>query len=156
MEDQRICDEGFGPYLARERTLRNIRLEEIAAKTRISLQVLRALESEDWDALPARVYVRGFIRAYARHVGLDENEVLLRYEDYMQSLDLLPALTRKKDRPFRHLRVCLALTILVLLFIMGYLAWWRPMQRSGISGEPAPSTDLLQTLPMPSPPPPKP
>ncbi len=165
MDDGRVSDEGFGHYLARERELRNIRLEEIAAKTRISLHVLRALESDEWEKLPPRVYLRGFIRAYARHVGLDENEALLRYEDYLQGLDFFPALT-KKQRAARG-PLWLVSILLVLALVLGYLLWWRPLHQGGGTGASPPPSQLpesqppvmrqgLPSLPMPPPPSPGP
>lgn len=161
MDEERVSDEGFGHYLARERKLRNIRLEEIAAKTRISLHVLRALESDEWEELPPRVYLRGFIKSYARHVGLDENEALLRYEDFLQGLDFFPALT-KRQRSSRGL-VWLVSIVVVLALALGYLLWWRPMHQGAGPGTSPHFSDLPQEdpsvlreglKPVPMPPPP--
>ena len=77
MDDDQGSVESFSEYLSRERRLRNIHLEEIAEKTRVSVKMLQALESDTYALLPPRVYVIGFLQAYARHVGLDENEVVL-------------------------------------------------------------------------------
>lgn len=62
---------GPGTLLAAARIRHGLPLSEIADRTRIARQVLEAIESENWSALPAQVYVRGFIRLYAREVGLD-------------------------------------------------------------------------------------
>jgi cytoskeletal protein RodZ len=73
--------ESFGRYLRRERELRGITLEQIAETTRIGLMHLRALESEVPDRSTARVFVVGYLRAYARAIGLDEDETVLRFEE---------------------------------------------------------------------------
>ncbi len=76
--------ESFGEYMRRQRELRGFTLEEIAEQTKISLRALRALEAEDWEVLPAEVYIRGFVRCYAEVIGLDPNEAILRYEKAVQ------------------------------------------------------------------------
>ena len=68
---------GFGEKLRRERELREITLEEVATATKIGTRSLRALEEEKFDRLPGGVFNRGFVRAYARYVGIDEDEAVL-------------------------------------------------------------------------------
>ena len=70
----------FGENLKREREMRQVSLTEIANATRINLQYLKAMENEDFEALPGGVFNRGFIRSYARHLGLDEDKILGEYE----------------------------------------------------------------------------
>lgn len=60
------------------REARGISLEEIAQKTMINIDVLRALEAGSTSSLPA-TYIRAFIREYAEHVGLDPQELVQRY-----------------------------------------------------------------------------
>jgi len=69
----------FGNYLRRERELRQIPLSEVAAATKIPLRALQSLEDGAWDDLPAEVFVRGFVRSYARHVGLPPEDACRRF-----------------------------------------------------------------------------
>jgi len=71
-------DLTFGEELRRERLVREVSLEEISASTKISIRLLTALEASDVAKLPAPVFTRGFIRAYARHLGLDPDEKVTR------------------------------------------------------------------------------
>lgn len=71
MQGPRPSAPSFGEELKRERLVREISLEEIAAATKISMRILTALESSDLSRLPAPVFTRGFIRAYSLYVGLD-------------------------------------------------------------------------------------
>jgi cytoskeleton protein RodZ len=64
-------DSGIGATLRKARARREVELSEVEAATRINARFLRAIEEEDWDALPGDVYARGFVRAYADHLGLD-------------------------------------------------------------------------------------
>lgn len=76
-------DEGgggsFGSWLRRQRELRNITLREVADTTKISFRYLEALESDRFDVLPAGIFARGFLREYARYVGLDPDEAVNYY-----------------------------------------------------------------------------
>ncbi len=69
----------FGEELRRERLIRDVSLEEISTATKISIRLLTALESSDVKKLPAPVFTRGFIRSYARHLGLDPEEMVNAY-----------------------------------------------------------------------------
>jgi cytoskeleton protein RodZ len=70
-----------GPYLKEQRSLREIELDDVAKVTKISKQWLEAIESEEFDVLPGRAFVRGYIRAYANFMGLDVDDVMLRLDD---------------------------------------------------------------------------
>ena len=69
----------FGEHMKRERELRGVSLDEISAATRIASRFLRAIEDEQWDQLPGGVFNRGFVRAVARYLGLDEEDILAEY-----------------------------------------------------------------------------
>ncbi len=64
-------EQGVGKTLREARERRGLTLAEIEASTRIRARLLRALENEEWEALPGETYARGFIRAYASCLGLD-------------------------------------------------------------------------------------
>ncbi len=72
----------FGERLRREREMRNISLEEIAAVTKIGTRLLRALEDEQFDQLPGGIFNKGYVRAYAKYVGIDEEQAVA---DYLQA-----------------------------------------------------------------------
>ena len=62
----------FGESLRRERELRGVTLPEISNATKISLRYLRALENNQFDRLPGGIFNRGFVRAVARYLRLDD------------------------------------------------------------------------------------
>ncbi|HEX3378073.1 MAG TPA: RodZ domain-containing protein [Candidatus Acidoferrales bacterium] len=73
-------DKGtFGESLKREREMRGVTLEEISAATRIAERFLKAIENDQWDQLPGGVFNRGFVRAMARYLGLDEENIVAEY-----------------------------------------------------------------------------
>src|SRR5213082_2507700 len=69
----------FGEELKREREIRGISLKEIADDTKISKRFLEALERNDHKTLPAPVFTRGFVRQYARYLGLNAEDMVNRY-----------------------------------------------------------------------------
>jgi cytoskeletal protein RodZ len=66
----------FGSWLRQQREIRNLTLREISDATRIGLRYLEALEEDRFEVLPAPVFAKGFLREYARYVGLDPDEVV--------------------------------------------------------------------------------
>src|ERR1700740_3586750 len=78
----------FGDRLKKERDQRGITpddipLADISRTTKIGTRLLRALEEEKFEQLPGGIFNKGFVRAYARHVGLDEDQAIA---DYMAAL----------------------------------------------------------------------
>lgn len=73
----------FGERLQREREMRGITLDEIAEATKIGTRSLRALEEQDFDKLPGGIFNKGFVRAYSRYLGLDEDQAVA---DYLSAL----------------------------------------------------------------------
>ena len=69
----------FGEELRREREIRGISLKEIADATKISKRFLEAIERNDHKTLPAPVFTRGFVREYARYLGLNSDDIVNRY-----------------------------------------------------------------------------
>ena len=69
----------FGDRLRREREMRGITLDEIAESTKISRRHLESLEKDQFDQLPGGVFNKGFVRAYARFLGIDEDQAVADY-----------------------------------------------------------------------------
>lgn len=69
----------LGTYLSSAREAMGLELHDAAQQTRISIHYLTALEREDFSKLPGEVFVKGFLKNYARFLSLPELEVLKRY-----------------------------------------------------------------------------
>jgi hypothetical protein len=85
----------FGEKLRKQREQCGISLDTISTITKISPRMLRAIEDEHFDQLPGGVFSKGFVRAYARQVGLNEEEAVADYltalrENQIQSQTVLP------------------------------------------------------------------
>src|SRR5262245_10951359 len=69
----------IGAELAEARRRKGLSLDELSDRTKISVLMLLAIERDDLKALPGGLFVRGFLRAYAREVGRDPEEIVRRY-----------------------------------------------------------------------------
>jgi cytoskeleton protein RodZ len=74
----------IGEVLREARRRRQVEFAEVEEATRIRPRYLRAIEDEEWDALPGGVYTRGFIRTYASFLGLDGERLA---EDYRENVE---------------------------------------------------------------------
>ena len=69
----------FGEKLKLEREKRTITLEQISSSTKIGTRMLQALEEDKFNQLPGGIFNKGFVRAYARCLGLDEDQTVADY-----------------------------------------------------------------------------
>jgi cytoskeleton protein RodZ len=69
----------FGEKLKLEREKRKVTLEQISVSTKIGIRMLRALEEDQFDQLPGGIFNKGFVRAYSRVLGLDEDQTVAEY-----------------------------------------------------------------------------
>jgi flagellar biosynthesis protein FlhG len=84
-----------GAALRRARMRRGVELDQITDVTKVSLGYLGCIENDDFDKLPATVYIRGFVHAYARAIGLDADRVVA---NYMARVDAARKPTRRSLR----------------------------------------------------------
>ena len=86
----------FGERLRLEREKRKITLEQISASTKIGIRMLQALEADKFNQLPGGIFNKGFVRAYSRFVGLDEEQTVA---DYMQASGDAPPVSTEPGFP---------------------------------------------------------
>ena len=121
--------ESPGKYLKAERELQRLSLEEAANFTKIREPLLRTIEEDGYELLPHSLYVKGFLTTYARYLGLDPSEVVLRYQKYLEDVGIcqqkkinaLPAVLspKKKIRAWLFFALMGAM-LLFILFLVYY------------------------------------
>lgn len=77
--------EWTGPHLQKIRVYKNVSIDQISEASRVSRTYLTAVENDDFPALPAAVFVRGFVVQIARVLGLDENKVATSYMKHFRA-----------------------------------------------------------------------
>jgi cytoskeleton protein RodZ len=127
----------FGSWLRQQREIRNISLREISDNTKIGLRYLEALEEDRFEVLPASIFAKGFLREYAKYVGLDPDEVVNFYltaeqryriergDDISGVLPLPTGGSTVVPPRGRHLEwVLLALGGIIIVLAAAGIFWW--------------------------------
>ena len=123
----------FGAQLKQAREKQGVTLEEISLSTKIGTRMLRALEEEHFDQLPGGIFNKGFIRAYARCLGMDEDQAIA---DYLAATGVSPLAKKSEineqapilDPPPREENTAAGLpwgmfAVLLLIIALGFAAW---------------------------------
>lgn len=151
-----------GQFLRQERERKNISLEAVVKATRITLQTLEALERDDFRAISAPIFVRGFLRTYASYLGLDPKEVTARYESQIDLIKISPKM--RESLPDKLENPLLKYIIVLCLILMGVAIGFYFFQKKApaptpkpapLATIPRPSTPVVQPPPSPTPPSPE-
>lgn len=140
-----VTTAGPGQRLAEAREAQGLALEDVASQLRLSLHILQALERDDYDQLPPAAFVTGYLRSYARLLGLPEQEILDSFTGAAKVPTVgavarsQPPQVRASDPPVR-LVTYLVFGGLILLSIF----WWISQ---GGSEEPAAESVMAATEP---------
>ena len=129
-DPQAVENLPFGEFLARERGLRQLSLDEAALHALIPVRYLEALENEKYGDLPPKPYVKGFLNAYARYLGIDQEEISTRFESGLREYTrhrreegkgAVFALFHPRGESYslRDWAIPLSLAVLAALFLLG-------------------------------------
>ncbi len=129
------------------RETQNLSLADIASRLHLDPRVIAAIESDDHQALPTALYVRGYLRGYARILGTDPEHLVGLYNEEAPSAppDILPDISRpaqirSDDAPVRAATAAVVVGLAVLLAV-----WWQtayppvavPASRPAVAAAPA-------------------
>jgi len=149
--------DSVGDILRRAREERGLAVANLAIITKIPSGSIIALEENNFDALPAAVFVRGFIRNLCRETGLDSTDVLAVYEAHLEETQIdqvsddvagIAPLLFMSDphvrQPSRHrglqISHILLLALALVTFIVAYMT-------AGVSQEPNTNTAQQEVTP---------
>ena len=129
--------ENLGLELKKAREARGLTLSQVAARTKIAVTALDALERNDFSRLPGGIFGRSFVRAYALEVGTDPDETVARFIELLEQSEreaaerraaMRPAITHD-DRQFlerqRRAVMLLRVGLVVLAIAIVALITWR-------------------------------
>jgi cytoskeleton protein RodZ len=149
--EEKMTKGTFGEHLKREREMRGVSLDEITAATRIATRFLRAIENEQWDQLPGGIFNRGFVRAMAHYLGLDEESIVAEYALAVGDRPNVPVWTGSPpavtpDQPWLAW-ILVAVFVIMLIaggwFAMRRISAWRASRRgarnAAVSAVPTPA-----------------
>jgi len=142
---------GPGKWLQQARVNKNLRPEDVAIELRLTTAQVLALEEDDYSRMPELTYVRGYVRNYARLVGVAEDQVLVAFARLTRKEDhthrpLSPAREREIHSPGKGILIAV---LLLLLVVAGSAVFWYLNQPEAES-EPvaaAPGTVTIDEVP---------
>ncbi len=143
-------------HLLRERRISmGLDIEDVVAKIKLSHHQVVALEENDFKALPEIVFLRGFVRSYARLLQMDEQALLAHLPDAQVTQvrtepdSLETAFPTEKTARRQSVRLLLA-ALLVGLVIMGFVLWQAKMPHHAAEVVKSDETVMPLTLPAPA------
>jgi len=119
--------ESPGKYLKAKRESQRISLRQVADATRIREVVLKAIEEDRYEDLPY-IYVKSFLSAYAKYVGLDPTDVIMLHQKYMEKVSLSKSQVSKhlSATPRRRVNVRLlviSISVALLIAVIIYVSF---------------------------------
>lgn len=121
--------ESIGEFFKQVRETKGLTIDDVASKTRIRNDFVQALEEGNFAKLPDQVFARGFVRSYARSLGLDEDDAIQRftqssgpYYDKQGERERLKVRQAEEDRKRKANRkavaIAIGIAILTLIFLL--------------------------------------
>ena len=121
--------ESIGEFFRQVRETKGLTIDEVASKTRIRTDFVKALEDGNFAKLPDQVFARGFVRSYARSLGLDEDDAIHRfaqsagtYYDKQAERERLRVRQAEEERKRQVNRkavaIAIGIAILTLIFLL--------------------------------------
>jgi cytoskeleton protein RodZ len=106
-ENETQTDQGLlGEFLKQKRLDKNFSLEKLSQKTKISINILKSLEANDYGHLPSAAYIKGFVTSYVKVLGVPLDEAITKMEStYLNVLGKpFPALNHTKSMAVNTVR----------------------------------------------------
>ncbi len=125
INDAEILMPGPGALLRAEREKQNITVKEIASQLNLHTEVVDALELDDNEKLPAPMYVRGYIRSYARILKLDADKLIGLYDqDASGPPEIIPEIKQTSQASSTDKPVKAATSLVAFCLLLLFLSWW--------------------------------
>jgi len=145
MERDAAAGHAVGRLLRDQREARGLTIADVEKRLRIRHAYLEAIEQGRFDELPGAAYIPAFLRAYARHVGLDPEKVMTAY-NLSGPVPIARPVTLPADFPMAERRAPIGLAVLTVLLVVGagYAVWhYLPRQQSVVAEKVPPVPDRL-------------
>ena len=114
-------DSSLGIFLKKSREERHVALDDIAEATRIRRYYLEAIENDEWDKLPSKVFIKGFLKSYAEFLGLDKEAVIHHYLRTSSVETTEPGAVKKTRSRSVKPYLIMIVSVLALVFIIAVI-----------------------------------
>ena len=113
----------IGRRLAAARTERELDIRVVASELHLDASTIEALEADDMDALPAAIFVKGYLRSYARLVELPEDEIVSAFNEQTGDPPPLTVVSIKGKTPLFQLASARLIRNMILVLLAVILLW---------------------------------
>jgi cytoskeleton protein RodZ len=122
---------GPGERLQAARIKKGLSLDDVASRMHLSANILEAIEENNFDVITAPIFVKGYLRAYARIVSLDEGEMIQQYLDFYSEEDPPINSTSNTVPELSATDARIKWTTYFVIVVLGVLlaAWWWNKQQ---------------------------
>ncbi|TVP89155.1 MAG: helix-turn-helix domain-containing protein [Pseudomonadaceae bacterium] len=146
--EQQPPPENPASVLAACRVQQELSLESVASSLKLTKRMLQTLENGDFDSLPGDTFTRGYIRSYARLLGLDPNRLALDY-DRLRGIETrerkVSDISKVENVRGGHMLLKVSTLAVVLAILLSLFFWWREHQPTSLSERAGyPQDSLLQ------------
>ena len=125
-----VVSRGPGMRLREARESAGLTLEEVAARLRLRLELVRALEEDDYKQLPSAAFVSGYLRSYARLLDLPAEDIVAAYVRPSAEPPLVSPVMPPRQRRSGDLPVKLVTYLIIALLVILAMAWWAARRPS--------------------------
>lgn len=128
-EGIQLAVPGLGERLKSARLAHDMEINKLAARIHLTADTVDALERDDYAEMPARVFVRGYVRNYARTVDLPEESVLAQFDrqwpDETSPMKISPSPRLASDTNPGNNWPSLVTWLVALVLLVLFLVWWQ-------------------------------
>ena len=131
-ETPRQTTTGPGERLQAARIKKGLSVDDIASRMHLSTAILEAIEENNFEEITAPIFVKGYLRAYARIVALDEDEMIRQYSEFYSEEDPPISSTSNMSPELSSSDTGVKWTTYLVILVLGLLlgAWWWNKQQN--------------------------
>lgn len=143
-DQERKPQEFPGQRLKEAREAAGLTRLEVASRMRLSERMVGALEEDDYDVFPSATFVSGYLRSYARILGLPEEDFVKPVSEAIEPPTLVSTIGSKAQVSSRDLPVRLVTYLLVIIVIVSVAMWWMA-QRDSVSDQQSDVAEVVES-----------
>lgn len=134
-----------GRRLREAREAAGVSREEVAGQMRLNERLVKALEEDDYSTFPSATFVSGYLRSYARILGLPEEDFVKPVNESIEPPTLVSTIGSKAQVSSSDLPVKMVTYLLVIVVMVSVSMWWLSQREKSTTQQPDVAGDVVQS-----------